>query len=478
MSSENIIEKETDPEDLISYLKEEIPLEDMRDYASPQRIESIDFVKGFAMIFIIICHSTLFWFDKDWIFLNGMVYSVLDILGPSLFVFLSALSVIFSIRRKKGKLPEKVIRARIFSRGISIMAIGVLFNIVGLSVVRPDIPFPMNLWGWNILMFIGFSQIASYYALKLKKLLRALIGVAIILISPSLRMYLYVEQNSSLLIFILHFIITSPTPELTLLPWLAICFISTIFGEILYETMIKGTEEAYWHLVQQFMLWGIILLVIGLITGWQLYTPKTLPESEYPHLRLYTIMNQQDYYKFPGMPAFLIRGTIGNMFYNMGAALIIIAICFYLIDIKKKDNQFTSMVIYYGKVSLSLFLIHFIFLPIFVGQFSIIYMPFIVVAYIGFLGFLMYIWNEYGNGFGSPEWFMIQIGRVGQKTGEKVKEEVVKTEEFITKEIKKTEVFITKEIKKTEDFITKETKKIKEKTKELRKKDQQQQNEG
>ena len=45
MSSEE--EKETDT-DLISYLKQDIPIEDIRDYASPQRINSIDFVKGFA----------------------------------------------------------------------------------------------------------------------------------------------------------------------------------------------------------------------------------------------------------------------------------------------------------------------------------------------------------------------------------------------------------------------------------------------
>ena len=94
-----------------------------------------------------------------------------------------------------------------------------------------------------------------------------------------------------------------------------------------------------------------------------------------------------------------------------------------------------------------------------------------VLAYIGLMGFFMYIWNEYGNGVGSPEWFMIQIGRIGQKTGEKVKEEALKTEKFITREIKKTEDYIAKEIKKTEDFIKKEGKKIKEKTKEIIKKE-------
>ena len=462
MSPENELDKDIKSEDLISILKEDIPVEDMRDYASPQRVNSLDLVKGFAIIMIIIYHTSQTWFDRDWQFLSGMVLSVLDILGPSLFVFLSALSVIFSIRKKTGKLPEKVIRARIFSRGISIMVIGMLFNIIGLSIVRPDIPFPLNLWGWNILMFIGFSQIASYYALKLKKWLRALLGVFIILISPSLRLYLYLGKDSNLFIWILHFIITSPTPELTLLPWLSICFISTIFGEFLFEAMIDGSEVAYKHLFKTFIIWGIILVVVGVVTGWQLQTPETLVESEYPHLRLYTIMNQQDYYHFPGMPEFLIRGTIGNMFYNIGAALLVIAVCFYLIDIKKIDNSFTSMLIYYGKVSLSLFLVHYMFIPLFPFQFNIVIIVFIILGYVGFMGFFMYIWNEYGDGVGSPEWFMIQIGRIGQKTGEKVKEEVIKTEELISKEIKK-----------TEEFIIKEGKKIKEKTKEIIKKEKQ-----
>jgi len=270
---------------------------------------------------------------------------------------------------------------------------------------------------------------------------------------------------------ILHFIITSPTPELTLLPWLAICFISTIFGEILFEVMIDGSELAYKRLFRTFIIWGCIFVVVGIITGWQLQTTETMVESEYPHLRIYRIMNQQDYYQFPGVPEFLIRGTIGNMFYNMGAALLIIAICFYLIDIKKKDNKFTRMIIYFGKVSLSLFLIHFAFTPLFLGQFNIVIIPFIVLTFLGFMGFFMYIWNEYGEGVGSPEWFMIQIGRIGQKTGEKVKEEVVKTEEFLAKEIKKTEDFIVKEVKKTEEFIKKESEKLKKKAKKHSKKE-------
>ena len=446
-------EKKMDPEtpDIVSYLKEEIPIEDMRDYASPQRIRSIDFVKGFAIVFIIIAHTSAAWFDRDWIYLHGMVYAGLDILGPSLFIFLSALSVIFSIRRKKGKLPDKVIRNRIFSRGLTIIVMGMIFNLIGLSVVRPDIPFPLNLWGWNILMFIGFSQIFSYYAVKFKKWARAIIGILIILISPIFREFLYLEKDSNPFIWVLHFIITSPTPEITLFPWLAVCFISSIFGEYLYDAMMLGTQEAYFRLFRLFLIYGSLFLVFGVILGLQLQTPETMVESEYPHLRLYTIMNRQNYYHFPGMPEFLIRGTIGNMFYNLGAALLIIAICFYLIDIKNHDNKFTSMIEYYGKISLSLFLVEYVFLPLFIGQFSIVFFPFVCLAYIGFLGFLMYIWNEYGNGVGSPEWIMIQISRIGQKTGETVKKEAKKIEGFVVKETERIKETIKK--KKHEEAI-------------------------
>ncbi|MFX1350500.1 MAG: hypothetical protein ACFE92_17655, partial [Promethearchaeota archaeon] len=150
--------------------------------------------------------------------------------------------------------------------------------------------------------------------------------------------------------------------------------------------------------------------------------------------------------EIPGMPLFLIRGTSANMFYNQGAALIIIATFFFLIDIKNKENNFTRMLVYYGKVSLSLFLIHFLFMPLFSQQLNIPLFLVISLSYIGFLGIFMYIWMEYAKGVGSPEWLMVQMGRIGQKSGEAVK----KTTKKMYQKIKKHE-----KVKKMEDFMKK-----------------------
>jgi len=419
MSIENEFGTATESPPLFNYLQELIPLEDIRDFASPKRIGSIDFVKGFAIVFIMLAHSAAVWLNGENYYLYGLLFALLDFLGPSLFVFLSSLSVVFSIRNKENKLPSKVIRMRIFSRGIIIILIATIYNVTALSIEAPSIPFPLNLWGWSILMFIGFSQIFSYYALRLTKLSRAILGVVIVLSSNFIRDLLFVPgiEAENLVVIFVHFIVIGPIPMVPLLPGLAICFISTIFGEYLYEAMNKGTHDAYVGLYRIFMIWSIILISIGIGLGFNLYTSSTIlgGVSEYPNIALLNVANGQGVFYIPGMPEFLIRGRGPNLVYNLGAALLVISISFYFIDIKKKYGNFVKMLVYYGKVSLSLFFVHQIFLGLFWREFDLILFLITDLTYIGLMGFLMYIWMEYANGVGSPEWLMAAMGRIGKK---------------------------------------------------------------
>jgi uncharacterized membrane protein len=428
-------------------LKKEIPVEELRDFSSSKRIGSIDFVKGIAIIFIIGAHAAGAWLVEYWMFFYGIGFAFLDIFGPSLFVFLSALSVVFSIRRKKGSKSEKIIRNRIFSRGIMIIVIAIIFNIVSIEFTIPGYSFPATIWGWNILMFIGFSQIFSYYALKLNKVTRAIIGFVIIFTSDPIRQFLFQgKEAGDLLSTVLHYIITSPSPMTPLLPWISICFVSSIFGEYLYEAMMGGTKRDYWKLFRTFLFSGIVFILAGIILGLNSYVPgtdftsSTLPLNEYPHLLLLEDMRTQKFLPditYPGMWEFTIRGRAPNMIYNLGAALVLIAVCFYFIDIKRKMNNFISMIKYYGKVSLSLFLLHFIFITLFYKSLDFFAYAILYFAYLGFWGFTMYIWNEFYNGIGSPEWLMVQVGRIGQKTGKTIKKEILIMEEEIKETVQK-----------------------------------------
>ena len=315
------------------------------------------------------------------------------------------------------------------------MALGIVGNLLNASA---RYPFPWYLWGWNILMFIGFSQMASYYVVKLSKINRVIIGIILLCISPVIREVLYVNQVGfqiteflqstshsfediqSFIYWILNYIITSPAPHVSLLPWLAVCFISSVFGEYLHNAMIEGTELAYKRLFKLLLTWGLILVLFGIFTGFMLVDQSNSTfNALYPQVSLLYFINLQPFTYFPGLPLFFVRGTFPNMFYNLGAALVIIAISFYIIDIKKKQHYFIDMLIFFGNVSLSLYLIHFMFLPVFGLLFPMYYFPFIYIAYMGFLGFLMFLWNKYANGVGSPEWIMAQVGKIGQKKSKK-----------------------------------------------------------
>lgn len=448
---EEYIDKTPDTEspDLFNYLREQITIDEIRNVDSPKRLDSIDFVKGFSIIFIIMAHVAEPWFNPDWLFLWGIAYAFLDILGPTMFVFLSALSVIFTIKRRENELSEKAIRDRIFSRGFSIVIIGGVFNIILFGNLSP---FPLSFWGWNILFFIGFSQIFSYYTLKIGKTPRIIIGVILLQYGPQIREFFYYYQDDNLFYSIMNFIISSPVPQLPILPYISICFISTIFGEYLYDAMMKGTEEALKKLFKTFFYPGIFLICVGIYFGFQLHTTYSVDFILYPHIALYSAANTNPFIptsRYPGMPEFLIRAYSSNLWYNIGFAIFIMAIALYYIDIKKKDNLFIKMLIFYGKISLSLFLILFAFVPLFYRAFEIWYFIFAFLGFTAFLGFLMYIWIKFFKGVGSPEWVMIRIGQITQKTDEEITKQSRKVYTKAKEGIQKAERYTKRKRKKS-----------------------------
>ena len=173
------------------------------------------------------------------------------------------------------------------------------------------------------------------------------------------------------------------------------------------------------------MFWGTILLIIGvfmplptssgLAMGWQLETPDTMPLSEYPHIELFVILNNNPFYTYDGMQRFLIRGTSSNMFFLIGINLLIMAGGLYIIDIKKKENQFTKMLIFYGQCSLTLFLIHHIFLSIYLRALNIVFFVFVAIGFLGFMGLFMYVWYKFGEGKGTAEALMTGMGKKKKK---------------------------------------------------------------
>ncbi len=371
----------------------------------PRRISSLDATRGVAMIFILLLHYALAWADHPSVFLAGAGQIFLEFLGPAMFIVLSTISVVFTIKRKKGVVPEKVIRNNIYMRGGMIILIALLYNL-----------FSSNIWGWNILMLIGFSQIFTYYALKLSKIPRIIVGLIILFSSEIIRETIWIYQDVNILLAVLNFIISSPAPEVTVLPWLSVCFLAPVFGEYIYEAMIKGTEEAYRRLFKLYLRWGFIFVIIGIIFGLELKNASDpVYFAAYPYLELVNIWNRQGFLYMWGIPKFLLTGTATNVLYHLGLDLITIATLFYIIDIQKKDNIFFRMLKFYGSCSLTLFIIEYAFIPLFIRQSPAGLFLIYVWPFIGFLGILLFIWNTYWGGVGTLEWLMGMSMGAGKK---------------------------------------------------------------
>jgi hypothetical protein len=67
-----------------------------------------------------------------------------------------------------------------------------------------------------------------------------------------------------------------------------------------------------------------------------------------------------------------------------------------------------------------------------VDAFPVWFFAFHYFAGAAILGFIMYIWLKYFKGVGSPEWIMVQISRIAQKT----EEEVTKVEDKVKDKIR------------------------------------------
>ncbi len=373
------------------------------------RIYSIDFLKGVAICIIILINTAEMWIDKESRYIYALIYLYLDVIGTSLFIFLYSLSIIFLWKKKMGSHPSKEIRNDILTRGFMLIILGLVYNIISTSIMS-KLSFPLNIWGWNILVFIGFAQIISYYALKLSRGTRWILGFSIFFASTPIRELLILYKNTNIIGMILHFIIISPNPQVTVLPYIAVCFFSTIFGERFLECLQLNAIECNLEAFRAFIIFGLIFLLIGIYYGFGPVTPEILNPEDYPMINLRQILKNQPNFPMSGIPGYLIRGTAPNLLYGLGVALLILGIMFYFLDIRHIQNSLIKMFGLYGRASLSLIFIHCLGLLFFIQQLNIIVFFIAYFIYISFLGILMYLWYKYAKDIGTLKWLISKIG--------------------------------------------------------------------
>ncbi|MHA1318739.1 MAG: hypothetical protein ACTSQ1_02885 [Promethearchaeota archaeon] len=374
-------------------------------------MKSIELIKGLAILIILISNAINYWlvFDVESIYIITFLLTILSIFGPMLYIFTISFSISFTLNKKMGRIPERTNRNIVLIQGFFLISLGIVFNLITNSSSH----FPQNLWGWNILVLLGFSQFISYYIFKLVRWARFVVGLSIIFFTPGIREFLFIGKDLNPILNIIYFIVVSPIPTFSLLPYASISVFSTVFGEFIYESITLNSSTANLHSTNSIYKYGTFLLICGLLLPFIdvgfFITGVNFDPLTYPFIDAIPILKAYPTTFILGIPTILYAGTSSYLFVSMGIALLVIGRKYYRKDILQKNNLKLNILSLFGKNSITLFFLQFIFLPLFYQKLPLLmFIPFII-AYIVLLGFILYLWQKYGNSIPSFDWMLNKI---------------------------------------------------------------------
>ncbi|MHA1341425.1 MAG: heparan-alpha-glucosaminide N-acetyltransferase domain-containing protein [Promethearchaeota archaeon] len=407
-------------EEYFSNIREYLHEVDIKERS--ERIVAIDVLKGIAILLVILAHLARWVLVPEWKWAYYLIYMVLDVFGPSLFVFLSCLGVVFSVKKKRANLNEKLVRTTVLQRAFALLFFAFIIN-YGLCARNMGV---LGFWLWSVLQFIAFGQIITYYILKLQPHQRMIIAFLIAYSTPKMFTFLTELMANNGINFkqltlndlsnpyaFIYWLIFYSAEQVPFFPWIEIVIIGSIVGENMvnaYNAYLEGNKIVYKKFNRHLFTDGFIMAIVGILVGLQL-------QSDDFGLGILEGINTSPFIEWPGIPDFLVHSSVSNIIYSTGMELILLAIAFRITEIKNHKGRIAKLFTFYGRYSLSLFGLHIIF---FIGTKDSLgpVNLFILYFFVFFsLGFLLYILRYRYHGVGTLEWLILAIGRLHKIKG-------------------------------------------------------------
>jgi len=145
-----------------------------------QRTISIDVLRGFSLVLMIMCHFMIGYGDAEAV--ESLPYFILDQFigdfGATWFLLMVGMSQVLSADRRK-EVGEFNLMKKAFLRGVYVFAAGLLMAALAWG--------PKEIWDWDILTLIGSATVVLYFCRFLPSWLILLNSAALALMSPWLR---------------------------------------------------------------------------------------------------------------------------------------------------------------------------------------------------------------------------------------------------------------------------------------------------
>ena len=351
---------------------------------------------------MIVGHAAEFWLRGDDIWFPTLIPVTFGMIGSSMFIFLSGISLFLSYNTKQRKVEQDPNYLRIHMHvDFLVKTLWILLFAIIYNVFISTINYTLNLWVWTVLLSIGIGRLCCYPLLRTSPWFRIMIGISFFLLADPLLNILSSSEEYNLLYYILFRGIHLDYP----FPFFGFLFIGSAVGQGISKINLDDSSNNNYfnQLTRALISIGIILIIFGILIGLKI---EYVDDS---FARGYTnYINRNPMFDLEGLPRFLLRATTPWGFYCLGFQLILISI-FLKINLhnyKRKLHKRPRGLVLFGQSSLTIYLAHYLFNLLYIGTFPIpIYFltaPFLVVANYC----IIWLWIYRANRKGTIEWLM------------------------------------------------------------------------
>ncbi len=385
-----------------------------------ERILSIDVMRGFALICMVLVHFMIFYGNDGavdtWPYF--ILNHVLGDWGAACFLMMMGMSQVLSGRKHEGD-GNRILFKRALIRGVFIFLVGILMLALAWG--------PYQIWQWDILTLMGFATILLFFCRFLPSWLILVIVAALAICTPWLRGGINFEAvwggdfiQVPVISRYLPGILLDPAKEFEVvwnfkeivqgffvtgyfpvIPWSIFPLVGFVMGRRIVGKRMR-------HDLPFLVIIGILLVCVGL--GFA-YAGRARPEA--------SIING-----FVS-PLSFYPDSFTMICFQLGMALTVFSILYYCYDVLKKDKHKVSFIVsIYNRTSgfsLTFYFMHYLLIgwPLalvyfitgnyyLVGLMGAIPALLCGIAAVVLLEVLLYFWEKRGAKY-SLEWFLVVL---------------------------------------------------------------------
>lgn len=348
-----------------------------------KRLNSIDTIRGFSIVLMIIGHTIEWWRNQSSRWFVIALHSLLGDVAAGGFLLTSGIgaAILFRSRLVKAKFSEefnlRMARNEYIIRGLLILGIALIYN---SCIAFATMNFTY-IWKWYIPLTIAISLLLAFPLLKTSKWFRILLGIFVLIANYYILSFLLPFKGQANTLGVLFYILYNSLGLHPILCYFMMFLIGTVVGDLLFDIYLKEDQNDRRIMFKRNFLF--LLIIGGFITTFGVF------------------------FLFPN---FLKHASISSMLYALGILLILLSILLTIEEFKVfKMEKSYRFFYYYSYYSFTIYFAHNMFYFLFYHQLSVLNMCIALLGTFLLLTLLIRtIYKEYGEKFS----LKMQIGKL------------------------------------------------------------------